>query len=234
MSTFIHIDSTYRDRTNYPNPAEFTIRGDQTNGWGSLYRRAQCVRPCGKKEVCNMLFCLDGLILNIPATATNSRPAALGGPQPLWFEPFLYVHLSTERYNDKSLIKIANNFHSDAVFCCVLDRIQIDPDPNVVFPNNQLWLQYKCNNNQCIRLNDFQPIVNFRIFTREGTPFMPAAPAVIPPLGQIPKANTIEIVDTLPPNDPDPAVQVSFCIKVTPYVQSGDYDSQLSGLWTDN
>ena len=50
MSTFIDIDSTYRNATTYPNPAYYSISGEQVRSWPKAPRQvsAQSNRPSNK------------------------------------------------------------------------------------------------------------------------------------------------------------------------------------------
>ena len=213
MSSHIIFDSSFRDRTQFPNPARFDIGTEMTAGWSSLNKIVQCVKPCAKKDACNLLYCIKLLSLTIPLAATN---AAGGTPLPN-VEPFLFVRLSTTRYNDHDQIKSAFARYRNATFLCNFVRNQGGADQ---------WQQYASPMNQCIRLDDKAPELFFNVFTREGSPEIPLTAGIA--------NNTIIIADNALPAAINPTVQVTALFEITPYVRDGDYDNHVVSLWQDN
>lgn len=212
MSVPLLLDSKDRDRTEFANPAEFNVDMKQTAGWSSLMRDVLCVRPCSKKDACNLLFCIRLLVLTLPGAATDSNGGNLPESQ-----PYIFVRLSSSLYPDKGLIRNIDSTTlrgaNDATFVCVLERLQGGASE---------WLQYKCTMNQCIRLDATKPQLEFRVFTREGNPAIP--------LGAN-GTNTVQITDNALPAAIDPTLQVNALFEITPYVRDNDYANHLIELF---
>lgn len=209
MSTFILIDSKDRDRSiaTNANPASFTIYADQTRGWPSLTRSTNCVASCGRKQVCNLLYCIKLVYLSIPVSATNTSGGAL--PEN---EPYILVRLNSLEYPDTKLINTMNGYYDggrEVTFMCVLERQQ---------GSGPEWLQYKCNHTQCIRFTSKNPEMFFKVFTREGPPAIAFGAGIT--------TNTILITDTVLPNPVNPLRQVSALFEFTPYTRDAEYDNQ--------
>lgn len=259
MSTFIEIASKYRNRIQYANPADFQISATQTNGWSSLTRDVLCVRPCAKKEACNKLYCVKLLKLMIPIRLFDSDGATT---EYLARDPYnqpietdntcLYVHLSTDRYNDSNLIRMIDDKFNDATFVAVPERT-ITGEPHYAYlgaPNqNEIniaapdrnaveWLSFRSDMTQCIRLDDKKPAMYFRIFTNQDSSsdgaFIPVVGGPLPGFSNT--SNSIRIYgDNIATTDmPDPTRQIRALFELTPYTRDGDFTNNLVQLWGDN
>lgn len=214
MSVPILIDSKDRDRTLYSNPAEFTINSSQTAGWSSLTKDVLCVRPCAKKNVCNLLYCIRLVSLTLPGTATDTAGGDLRDTQ-----PYIFVRLSTSTYPDRGLIRNIDSTSkigaNDATFVCVFEKAQ---------GAGEEWFQYKCAmTGQCLRFDPEKPQIEFRVFTREGSPAIPLSGGNT--------TNTVLITDNALPNNINPARQVSALFEVTPYVRDNEFSNHLIELF---
>lgn len=218
MSTYFHIDSTWRDRTLYPNPAEFLIPIEVAKGWRTPNRTVQAVRPHNKMQVTNMSHSVRLLNLSIPFN--------FGGDIGTTFvdtNPFIYVTMqSTSYYKDMKLINTIENGNivnevldasgnitkvslKDAIFVAYCDKLQGG--------DTSSWIQYKCNMIQTYRI-DQQDAISFRVFGADG--------------------KTLTIIDTQPPTAINKARQVNALFELTPYVREEAYDNHFVTLYNSN
>jgi hypothetical protein len=208
MSAYILLDSMSRDRAVYPSQANFTVSADQSASWSNLIKEVSCVRPCGRKEVCNLLFSVKLNFLALPAGTTNASGAALPGG-----EPYIFVTFSDTRNRTTGAIKMMNGIHRSAVFACNFIR-------NYGAGNE--WMLYTSGQTQTIKLDSYKPEIIFRVFTREGAPAIPLVgpqdSTVIPP------------ADNPLPANINPAVQIAAEFELTPYVRDGDFDNHVVTL----
>lgn len=244
MSTFIELDSKFRNRECFSNPAEYRVDACQTAGWSNLIRDVQCVRPCSKKEACNLLFCVKLLKLAIPTRIVDTAGDTVSI---IAEDPFnnavtrdvncLYVHFSTSRYTDSNLIRTINNEHRDATFVAVPMRTFVGaPDGG---GNSVEWTFYESHMLQCIRLEDKKPVITFRVFTNQLQAFDGPFAAItggVPIPGFTQSSNSVRIYDdnlatTVLPN---PRLQIRALFELTPYVRDGSYENHLVSLWADN
>jgi len=218
MSTQLHVDSTWRNRSEYPNPADFIIPVDIVKDWRTVDRTVQAVRPHDKLQATNMSHTVKMLNFTIPsvAIAHTVTNATIQGVKIVTTTtigvldaPFLYIALQPANMtNDTKLIntleggKNSNNKTlKDAVFVAYYDKTQ----------NN--WLQYKCNMLQSYRL-DMTKQLSFRVFDNTG--------------------QTIQITDTAPPEFPDASVQINALFEITPYIRDDRYDNHIITLYDRN
>lgn len=218
MSTQIHVDSTWRNRNEYPNPAEFIISIDMINSWRTVDRTVQPVRPHNKMQATNMLHTVKLLNLTIPnvAVANTITNATLQGSKfvttttiAVMDAPFIYVSLhSADMVNDSRLVNTLeggrnsyNRTLKDAVFVAYYDKTQ----------NN--WIQYKTNMLQSYRLDTTKEL-KFRLFDNTG--------------------QTLQLTDTSPPTYPNGAVQVNAVFEVTPYIRDDRYENHVVTLYDRN
>lgn len=219
MSTHLHFDSRWRDRSNpeNTNPAEFTISPEIAMGWNTTNRTVQAVRPHDKYQVTNIVHSIKLLRMTIPYSASYIEDT-----------PFLYVQLSSfSNTPDKKLIhtlengKIINKTPplltapptgytkvttrlSEATFVVHFDKTQgTGPE----------WIQFKSDMTQTYRL-DLKNGMKFRVFTPDGI--------------------TIPITDATYPADITPAKQVEALFEVTPYVREDRYDNHYATLYNKN
>ena len=216
MSTHIHIDSRWRDRSkdDNTNPAEFLIPVEVSQKWKTLNRTVQAVRPHDKMQVTNMVHSIKLLNLTIPHDFGGEI-----GTTFINLAPFVYVTLqSTTLYKDMGLVNtledgrivnetldlsgnITKTSLKDVTFIAYCDKLQgSGPD----------WIQYKCNMTQSYRIH-LKDALRFRVFTPDG--------------------KTLPIVDATPPNPINPAKQVNALFEVTPYVREDRYDNHFVTLY---
>jgi len=147
MSTVIDIDSLYRDKFNYENPAEFEITASQVETWFSSNRttRATAMNPASSPYEASTSIKLDRLI--IPYTAQ------------LALEPRLYVDFQSNRYKSIMVINAIDGKHPNAKFVLDFSHYQ-DNDAG-----DHIWIHYKSNNEQVMRFRHKDPI-KFRVSDR--------------------------------------------------------------------
>ncbi len=149
MSTFIMVDSSFRDRTkdyNY-SPAKFQIPIEVTNKWKTLDRTVAPVSPhCGKQNL-NMNHTCRLLTLTVPWNVNSSLTATLSnsgninmvngsGIINLEAVPYLYVCInSTTMYNDKGLINTMESCRSERISASQCIQIPLNQTPYTFNPN---------------------------------------------------------------------------------------------------
>jgi len=112
MSDYIHLDSSYRDREDYPNPAEFVVGvQNMQTGW---YREARRVRPTPSTQprVLEAATSINIVDLMIPYT-----------PE-LTSEPILYMDIHTINERDNPLLNTLNASVNDARFVLNFQYVQ--------------------------------------------------------------------------------------------------------------
>lgn len=149
MSSFIDVDSYWRDRATYQNPAEFDITAKQINGWVSRSRTVRANPQNPNNQPYEFATSIEIINLTIPYTTDT---AVL---------PRVYIDMHSELYKDIYLINIADRVNKDARFICTFDKIQND---NM---GNPTWIHYKCGMEQVCRFGRDSPI-KFRVFDRNG------------------------------------------------------------------
>jgi len=160
MSNYLEIDSTYRDRNDYPNPAEFTIPPDQTQTWYPL-RRVNQNPPNPKYAARDRFQSITLKLLTIPYS-------------PIYVaEPRMYIDLHSLTYTDAPLIYTIDDHLNNARFACAQEKIQNDEFGNPV------WIHYKgLTNDQTYRFKSDEAVY-IRVFTRDGVT-IPIADTSIP------------------------------------------------------
>lgn len=171
MSTFLFADSSLRDREQFPNPAEYTIKKEQINGWFKHARtvRAHPSNPSSKPlefatsiEIIQLITPYDDSFITIPT---------------------IMVDLHSQTYNDQYLISTIDGTNRDARFTLTFDKIQANGDGDPV------WIYWKpVIGEQVTRFKRDEPI-HFRVFTRDGNT-LPITDTV-PPVPLDPFAQTI-------------------------------------------
>lgn len=112
MSNFIHLDSSYRDREDYPNPADFTVNvANMQTGW---YREARRVRAVASTQprVLEAVTSLNIVDLMIPYYESFTR------------EPVLYMDIHSENENDTPVIATMNATVNTARFVLNFQYVQ--------------------------------------------------------------------------------------------------------------
>jgi hypothetical protein len=150
MSNFIHLDSTYRDRQQYPNPASFRVNSKDLGGWAS---QARTVRA---------------LPANVPAPlefATSVRPLELTIPynQAFIALPYLYVDFHTKTYDDQNLTYSINQTLRETRFVFTTPSIQYD---GLGVP---IWIRWFCSMEQVMRFKRNDDVI-FKVTSDGSTP----------------------------------------------------------------
>ena len=135
MATFIDLDSSYRDRQQYPNPANYTVKDDQMSSWFTQGRTVRAFPQEIPKRQLEFVASLKLIHFVLPYST------ALSGM------PIIFVDIHTQRYKDRSLISTISNMHPSIKFVCEFDKYQVDSTGNPV------WIHYKTNMNQVMRFS---------------------------------------------------------------------------------
>lgn len=149
MSTFIHLDSFFRDRENYPNENDYELTPAQIKSW---FRSARTVRAYPQNPTATPLeFATTVRItyLTVPYTKALSE------------FPCLYITFQSRLYRDIHLIDTIGGNHPDTKFICIPDRVQNDRN------GAPLWIHYKCGMEQTMRFRRKDPI-KIQLTTRSG------------------------------------------------------------------
>lgn len=196
MSSYIEIDSFYRNKSRYDNPADFEVTSDQVQTWfvHSRTTRSSPLHPNSSPTDFTNDVRLTTLILPYVVDPGTTPPIDLS------VIPRVYVDFHSKKYNDIRLINGIGGSVSEARFVCDFERYQLDDSSNRVF------IHYKCEMNQVMRFRKGDPVV-FKVIDRFGAP--------IP----------LDLIDT--GAEPDPALQVRATFKITPYVNSSEYDNHF-------
>jgi hypothetical protein len=168
MSTFLHIDTTWRNRERDPNPAQFSLDPKELGGWFRAARTVRAVPSAGPKmlEFATTLRMID---FTLPY---QDEFAALGR---------VYMDIHTQGYDDGQLISTIDSRNADARFVLAVDRIQYD---NL---GNPVWIHCHSHMDQ---------VVIVRIFGRDGNT-LPIVDNE-PPLPPNPFSQVIFTIDVRP------------------------------------
>jgi hypothetical protein len=150
MSTFIDLDSIWRDRLTYPNPAFYEVTPDQVNTW---FASARSIRATPQNNNTRPLEFATDVSLQVLTLPYNST---------LVTYPRIYLDFHSKLYNDRFLISTINGVNPEARFICVLDKIQYDSN------NNPIWMHYRSTMKQTLRFKRDDSVV-FAITTRDGS-----------------------------------------------------------------
>jgi hypothetical protein len=204
MATFTDLDSTYRNRNTYPNPANYTVEDSQVRAWSVNPRTvsANSARP-GSRAL-EFVESIDVERFILPYTdVTYVNKLGVTITVPLADIQRVYLDVHTSRYNDQGLISTIDNKNTKAKFMFVQDKIQEDT------LGNPRWIHYKCKMNQVMRFARNEPII-INIMQELGYTI------VIPDAGI----------------DPDPLMQTYIMLKITPYFRDGGFNNSGIGLIT--
>lgn len=224
MSTFVHVDSRWRDRSNTDNanPAQFEIPNSVVKGWRTKDRTVLPVRPHDKVQATNLVHNVNLLDLTVPYDIGGDVSNNIVN-----LCPFLYVELDNGEYNqDKKLINTLENGLTtnttpsllgptiskvtlkDSTFLAMFDKVQFSNT------GEGAWIHYKGNGmNQVYRIDTTQSL-KFRVFSYDGV--------------------TLPIVDNAPPTEIIPARQISAFFELTPYVRDADFDNHNVPLYSSD
>jgi len=140
MSSYIDIDSEYRDNNLYPNPAQFTITADQVDRWFKHNRITNNLPNLPFKSPYDFVHVVKLKNLVIPYSVAFSTLRRI------------YVDFHTHQTKTYNLINCINGMNADAKFIAFYDRIQNDS------AGNPYAIHYKCNMSQVMRFQNGQPV----------------------------------------------------------------------------
>lgn len=149
MATYFDLDSILRDRTQYPNPANYVVGPEQIKTW---YRDSRSVRVFPQNpntQPREFATSVKLVYLSIPYD-----------PQTIIL-PRVYVQFQSKEYLDKHLIQTIDGVHADEQFICVFDKVQVDDT------STPIWIHYKCQMEQVTRFRR-DDVINFKVTTRSG------------------------------------------------------------------
>ena len=150
MATFIDLDSMWRDREIYPNPADYQLTPAQIKSWFRTSRTVQAFNSNPSVQPLDFAVSINIKELTLPY---DDSIAGL---------PRIYVDFHCRKYNDIHLIQAIDGRHSEARFVCKPHNIQNDSN------GNPLWIHYTCNMEQVTRFSRNDMII-FRVTTRDGS-----------------------------------------------------------------
>lgn len=197
MSTFIDLNSTYRNFTDYPNPADYTVESNQVQDWIREARQVTAFsnRPGNKAIEFMQTVGIVGLTLPYTAiTYTNSSGVIVNTHTADLQRIYLDVH--SLRYNDLRMIQSIDDRLNKARFVLLQDKIQTN------FSGNPFLIQFKTRMDQAMRFSRNEPL-KFTVMQEDGY--------------------TIVISDPGP--TPDPTKQVWANLVITPYYRDAEYSN---------
>ncbi len=160
MSTFIDLDSIWRDRETHPNPNDYQLNLKQVDTW---FTSARTVRAYPQNPTIQPLEF---------ATTVNIHYLTLPFSEEVSEFPRIYVNFRSDRYKDIHLIQAIDGKQPDAKFICNFDRIQNNRN------GDPIWIHYRCSMEQTMRFERGYPIV-FQITTRDGS-VLPNLDTILP------------------------------------------------------
>ena len=148
MSTFIDLDSFWRDRVAYPNPCDYQLTTEQVETW---FPHAREVRAFPSNPT------------NRPVefvTSVHVENLTLPYDDALAKLPRVYVNFQCQTYKDIYLISSIDGKQRDARFICFFDKIQTDAT------GKPIWIHYRCGMEQVVRFKRNEPVL-LRIMGRD-------------------------------------------------------------------
>lgn len=149
MTSYIDLDSMWRDREAYPNENDYVIGPNQIESW---YRMNRIVRALPQNP--------NSLPLGF-ATSISLVSLTLPYSVDLVKMPRVYVNFTSKLYRDLHLVQAIDGRQAESKFVCHFDKIQND---SLGVPT---WIHYKCDMDQVMRFEKKDPVI-FQIFTRSG------------------------------------------------------------------
>ena len=150
MSTFIDLDSIWRDREIYKNPADYQLSPKQVETWYT-YPRSKRAHP--QNANIKPLDFASSIVIKYLTIPYDDEIVKL---------PRVYVNFTSIKYKDIHLIHAIEGKQPEAKFICQFDFIQNDKN------GDPLWIHYKSNMKQVMRFIRGYPIL-FRVTTRSNT-----------------------------------------------------------------
>lgn len=149
MSSFIDIDSIFRDRDDFPNEYQFQYSEKQTESWYSAARNVKAIPTNPNLQPLDFVNSVKINQLTTPYTEELAN------------QPRIYVDFRSTSYKDSRLIFAAFGYHKDAKFVCVQDYIQRDSN------GVGIWIRWKSSMKQVMRFDRRFPII-FSLTLRNG------------------------------------------------------------------
>lgn len=137
MANYIHIDSSYRDKEEYPNENNFQLTAKQVQGWNKY---ARSVRPFPQNPSLQPLDFASSLKIVSIITPYSEFIAQ----QPYLFLCFGNIQ-SGVGYSDISLVSTINNHHNDIRFVLFQRKIQKDDS------GQKIWIHWTSEMEQVTR-----------------------------------------------------------------------------------
>ena len=161
----VDLDSLWRDRVTFPNPANYTVDPTNITSWLKHTQRSICVEPC--KPAPSYLSCirLTSLILPYDPIVANAAK--------------LYVDYHSVGKNPIQSISTIGNHLGEAKFVVTYQKTQYSST------GEPIWLHYCPVNTQMMEYSRDMP-VHFAVYSRDGEvltnyidpdPTLPADPA---------------------------------------------------------
>lgn len=202
MATFIDLDSTYRNRTQYPNPASYTVDGTQIRTWYQSPRQVtqNSIRPGNRiVEFSQSLKIIKFILPYVNVTYTDNagiiQTVNTGDLQRV------YLDVHSVHYNDRQLIYSIDNKFSEARFVLTQERIQYST------LNVPTWVIFFTHMDQVTRFPRNEPVI-INIMQEQGHTI------VIPDVGVT----------------PNPLMQTYILLEIIPYFRDGEFSNHGAGL----
>jgi hypothetical protein len=150
MSTFVDLDSIWRDRITYPNPCDYVVTADKVQTWGQMSRSVMALPQNQNIRPLDFVNAVTVVALVLPYNTT------------LTGYPCVYVNMCCQEYKDEYLINTIGGILPRARFKCFFDKIQNNSS------GDPTWIHYKCTMEQVMRYKRNSP-VTLQITSRDGT-----------------------------------------------------------------
>lgn len=150
MANYIHLDSFYRDREEFPNENEYELSPKQVGTW---FKSARAVRAFPSNPNLQPLEFATSVNMCNLITPYSADLAVL---------PVIYINFASLNYKDQYLVYCIDGKHENIKFVCVLDKIVNDST------GNPIWIHWKSPSmEQTMRFERGFPVL-FSITTRSG------------------------------------------------------------------
>jgi hypothetical protein len=199
MATYIDLDSTYRNFTSYPNPADYVVEDSQVRDWIREPRQVNALsnRPGNKVLEFMQTVEIEGFTLPYTAITYVDSLGATIATHTADLQR-IYVNVHTVRFNDLRMIQTIDDKLNKARFVLVQDKVQLNS------ANNPFLIQYKTHRmNQAMRFSRNESI-KFSVMQENGFTI------IIPDTGET----------------PDPTKQVWVNLAIKPYYRDAEYSNQ--------
>ncbi len=162
MSRYIDLDSSYRDRVTYQNPADYVVESSQANTWYQAPRTVNAFANPPQARALDFTQSIEVKHLLLPYTdityRTNTGAIVTTHTANL---QRVYLNIHSVSKDDRYLISTIENKISKAKFVCT--RKEIQSDANDV----ESWILFECKMDQVMRFNRGEGVV-FQILQEQG------------------------------------------------------------------